>query len=140
MDPRKQREYFQLITITVLLLLQVALDASGDAFRFRTWQKAHHSMEVVHVALWFDLWACFGFKWRYFLLYILGRLWLFNIVFNLWCGWELLYMGTTDPVDISIRWFADLVKQNYMHFSFMLKLLSLIGWVSVYIKVWRRVS
>ena len=137
MDPRKQREYFQLITVTVLLLLQVALDASGDAFRFRTWQIAHHVMEASQVVLWVLLWACFGFRWRYLLLYVLGRLWLFNIIFNGWCGWEWLYLGTTDPVDISIRWFAELVKQNYLNFSFMVKFMSLVCWISVFVNQWR---
>jgi len=121
----------------ILLLVLVVIDATGDAYRHMGRQYAHHAMEVFQIAGFFLLWALFGFKRVFILLYILGRIWLFDITYNLWCGFNWLYIGESDLGGEGIRWFAHLVKQNYYHFSFMIKFLSLVTWVGVFIKQWR---
>jgi len=126
MDPK--------IVISLVLLLQVALDASGDAFRAKGWQVIHHFMEALQIAGWFLIWALFGFEPIFIPIYILGRIWLFDLIFNIWKGNHLLYLGENDVFGKVIRWFANLVKQNYMHFSFILKLMALVAWLGLMLR------
>ena len=118
------------IQTALILLGLVVLDATGDVFRATRWQIPHHAMEVVQIAGWIAIWALYGFKRYYIAMYILARLWAFDLVYNLWFGHPLLYMGSSDLVGLSVRWFADLVKQNYLNFSFMLKFLALVWWTA----------
>ena len=118
------------IQTALILLGLVVLDATGDALRQNGWQIPHHLMEVVQVAGWILIWALYGFKGYYVAMYILGRLWAFDVVHNLWTGHILLYMGESDLVGISVRWFAGLVKQNYLNFSFILKFIALVWWTA----------
>jgi hypothetical protein len=118
------------IQISLLLLSLVVIDASGDALGLIGWQIPSHTMEVVQVAGWILIWALYGFKGYYIVMYVLGRIWAFDLVHNLWTGEHILYMGLNDIFGLSVRWFADLVKQNYYHFSFMLKFISLVWWVA----------
>jgi len=120
--------------VTIILLGIILADATGDAFRFKGWMLLHHSMEVIQIGGFLILWKLYGFRWAFVLLYILARLWLFDIVYNLICGFHLLYVGTTDPVDKGIRGFAYLVRQNYMHFSFMIKFIALVSLIGVFIR------
>lgn len=126
MDPK--------ILIGLLLLLQVVLDATGDAFRAKGWQLAHHLTEGIQIAGWFLIWALFGFGYIFIPIYILGRIWLFDLLFNIWKGNQLLYMGENDVLGKAVRWFADLVGHNYMNFSFIIKLLALVGWIGLMLK------
>ena len=121
------------LTILFLLLL-VAVDASGDAFRMSGWLPLSHSMESVLIIGFFLLWAKSGFKWQYILLYFLGRIWLFDIVHNLITHKGVLYMGMNDYMGRSVIWFADLVGQNYLNFSFVIKFMALFTWVGLSIK------
>jgi len=114
----------------LILLALVVIDATGDVFRAAHWQIPHHAMEVIQVAGWIAIWALYGFKKYYIGMYILARLWAFDLVYNIWFGHPLLYMGQSDLLGLSVQWFADLVKQNYLHFSFMIKFLSLVWWVA----------
>ncbi len=113
----------------LILLTLVALDATGDALRLNGWQVPHHVVESIQIGWWLLIWALYGFKRYYIAMYILARVWAFALVFNLWAGNKLLYLGTNDLVGISIHWFADLVGHNYMHFSFILKFMALVWWV-----------
>ena len=117
---------------SLALLFLVILDASGDAFRGNGWQLVHHFMESIQISIWILVWILFRFNPVFIVMYILGRVWLFDPVLNLWVGnpTHLLYMGENDIFGKSVRWFADLVKQNYLHFSFMLKFIALIWWVT----------
>lgn len=122
------------IIITLILLLQVALDASGDAFRAKGWQFVHHIMETFQIVGWIVVWALFGFNSLFIPIYILGRIWLFDLLFNIWKGNHLLYLGENDLYGKAIRWFAGKVKQNYMHFSFILKLIALVAWFGLMLR------
>jgi len=66
--------------------------------------------------------------------YILGRIWLFDLLFNVLTGHNLLYMGKNDLFGRITIWFAGLVKQRYEHFSFMVKFLALIVWIGLILK------
>lgn len=141
--------------VVLLLLLQALLDATGDAFRFNGWLVVSHTMEALQIAGWFVFAGLFVLEVAhipyigrnsiirlllfYVLMYTLGRIWLFDITHNLWCGNDLLYLGESDLVGKTIRWFADLVRQNYTHFSFMVKFLALFSWIALFIK-YRRVA
>ena len=116
------------IQTALILLGLVVLDATGDAFRASGWQIPHHTIEVLQIAGWIALWALYGFKRYYIAMYILARIWAFDIVFNLWYGTKLLYLGHSDLVGLSVHWFADLVGHNYMHFSFILKFIAFVWW------------
>ena len=139
------------LTILLLLLLCV-IDATGDAFRYGA-PVLSHSLETLQIAGWFGFAGVFALQvikpymrtvrdiirllLFYALMYTLGRIWLFDITYNLWCSNELLYLGSNDLVGKFVRWFADLVGQNYIHFSFMMKFLALFVWVGLLIKCWR---
>ena len=116
------------------MILLVLLDATGDAFRLRHWMAAHHFMELLHVAGWFAIWALFGFKRVYILLYILARVALFDITFNPVAGLEPFYVGFTSLYDSFITWFSGLFKSAPGHFAFILTFMSSLAWVGVFIK------
>jgi len=117
---------------SLALLLLIILDATGDAFRLEGRQVLHHVVESFQIAGWLAVWALFDFNMVYIVMYILGRLILFDVTFNAIAGNSLLYMGENDLVGKGVRWFADLTKQNYIHFSFMLKFMSLLVWGSYF--------
>jgi predicted Abi (CAAX) family protease len=98
------------LIISLILLSLVLLDAIGDAFRFRGWNIPHHIMEVFHVAGWITLWALFGFQVIYIPLYILGRIILFDIVFNLTAGLKIGHIGTSSLYDIILTKFGGWVS------------------------------
>ena len=110
------------------LILLVILDATGDAFRAAGMMDLHHVIESFQIAGWIAVWALFDFNLIYIVMYVIGRIWLFDMTFNLWAGNSLLYIGSTSFYGKAIRGFADLVHQNYMHFSFILKFIAGIWW------------
>ena len=83
-------------TISLLLLAQVVIDSAGDAFRFRGWQIVSHMAESIQIAGWFAIWALFGFEPWFIVMYIMGRIVLFDIVFNIIAGNKIFYVGTSD--------------------------------------------
>jgi len=138
--------------IISLLLLLVAIDAIGDSFRFLNRQFLHHAMESIQIAGWFCFAVLFAFicmnsvqanqsvwmvilsHWHYALIYVLGRIWLFDILWNILTGHDPLYMGKNDLFGRSVRLFSAWVMQDYKHFSFMLKFLALIAWIGLILK------
>ena len=118
------------ILVCLLLLAQVILDATGDWFRTRGWGILHHAMEAIQIGGWLLIWALFGFKIVYVYMYILGRVWAFDIVYNIWHGGKLLYVGKFDLLGKAIRWLAEKTKQPYVHFSFTIKFIALIWWTA----------
>jgi hypothetical protein len=118
------------IQVGLILLGLVVLDASGDAMRILGWQIPSHAMETIQIAGWILIWALYGFKRYYVAMYILARIWAFDIVLNLWTGFRLLYVSDNDLVGLAILWFADLVHQPYVHFSFILKFITLVWWIA----------
>ena len=121
---------YEHMLIVLVLLAQVILDATGDAHRARHWTLSSHIMEAIQVGAWIAVWALFSFEPYFILMYILGRVWAFDLVYNLWVDNSILYMGESDMMGRGVRWFAGKVKQNYIHFSLVLKVLSLIWWVA----------
>ena len=123
------------LIISLVLLGLVLLDAIGDAFRLRSWQIPHHIMEVLHVAGWIAVWALFGFRWEYVLLYVLGRIILFDIVFNLTAGLPIGYVGRSSLYDIILTWFGGWVKQHPAHFVFIFRFMAVLVWIATYVKL-----
>lgn len=112
--------------ISLLLLVQVINDAIGDAFRLKGWQVVHHAVETFQIAGWIVLWAFFGFELQFVVMYIMGRIWLFDIIFNLISGNRLLYVGVSDLVGILIR----KLPVPDVHLSFIIKFLALLVWIA----------
>jgi len=117
---------------SLALLLLVILDATGDAFRIQGWQFLHHAIETLQIAGWVAVWSLFEFNLVFIVMYITGRLFLFDLTLNVIAGNPLLYMGENDAVGWLVRGFANLVKQNYMHFSLVLKFLAGVWWMSYF--------
>ena len=113
---------------SLILLLLVILDASGDACRLEGWQLLHHVIESFQIAGWIVVWALFDFNLVYIVMYLLGRFIAFDLVFNIWAGNEILYVGESSLYGRLIRSFADLVHQNYQHFMFIFKFMALMVW------------
>ncbi len=124
----KMTEMNKIKLTSIALLLLVVLDASGDAFRHEGWQLLHHGVESLQLAGWVAVWALFDFNLVYIVMYIAGRVLLFSMTFNLFAGNEILYIGESSIYGKAIRGFADLVHQNYIHFSFMIKFIAGLWW------------
>ena len=112
--------------ISLLLLLQVILDASGDAFRFRGWQIVHHMTESIQIAGWFAIWALFGFDWQFIVMYIMGRIVVFDLVFNLIAGNKLFYVGESDLIGKLMHRLPVAPE----HISFITKFIAALVWIA----------
>ena len=128
----------------LILLLQVILDALGDGFRARGWQKIHHSLESLQIGIWLSLLPAiyFGwldFQWYYIWMYVLGRLWAFNPTINAilkenwlyvskssWDGAILYWISGEDNPDRKRKW-------RIKNFQFMLMFLSFVWWIGWFI-------
>jgi len=128
------------ILIISYLLLLVVLDATGDAFRFKGWQKAHHFCETLQVAMWLALFALTGlgymeFRWVYIMIYILERVLFFDPIWNGITGHRWLYVGENDLMGMAIRGIAKLFKVPYEHPSFMVKFISALALIAILIQI-----
>jgi len=124
----------EFLIVSLFLLGAVVVDALGDALRLNKELIAHHVMEVIHVALWVVIWAAFGFAPVYIAMYILGRIVLFDIVFNLAAGLPVFYIGTNSLYDIILTKFGGWVKQHPGHFAFIFRFMALVSWIGLLIK------
>ena len=124
------------LIISLSLLALAVFDAVGDAFRFRGWNIPHHVMESIHVAGWVAIWALFGpdFLPVFVYLYILGRIVLFDIVFNLVGGLPIGYIGKTSIYDLFVTALGGWVKQHPGHFAFIFRFMALVTWIALLIK------
>ncbi len=118
--------------ILLLLVLQVILDASGDALRLRKRQIAHHTIESFQIAVWIFVWALFEFQAYYIVMYILGRFILFDLVFNLIAGNKIFYVGESSLYGRFFAWIVPKMKEPG-HLVPWLKLLALIWWVAWFV-------
>lgn len=125
------------LIISIILLALVLIDAIGDAFRFRGWLTPHHITEVVHVAGWIVLWAFFPFSLVYVWLYLCSRIVLFDITFNLTAGLPIGHIGKSSLYDIVLTKFGGWVRQNPVHFAFILRAIALTFWVGLFVKTIR---
>ena len=89
--------------ISLILLLLVVLDATGDALRSRGKQLLHHSIESIQIAIWIALWALFEFHWLYVLMYIFARFVFFDLIYNLIVGNKWYYVGVSSIYDRVFR-------------------------------------
>lgn len=123
------------LIISLALLALVLFDAIGDAFRFRGWNIPHHLLESCHIAGWVAVWALFGFAPVYVLLYVLGRIVLFDIVFNLVGGLPIGHVGKNSIYDLAVTLFGGWFKQNPANFAFIFRVIALVAWVGTLIKI-----
>ena len=132
--------------ISILLLLIVAIDAAGDAFRIHQWQNVHHAMEVIVSVLWFIFAALFAIHVRHELIfnpgvwsviklllpfggmYITGRIWLFDPLLNLIAGYRLTYSGKSSVYGRVLSWFQGKVKEPG-HLVWVLRVMALVAWI-----------
>ena len=119
----------EFILVGIILLLIAAIDAAGDAFRVHQWQIVHHSMEVIGIAAWIAVWALFEFNPWYIGMYITGRIWLFDPLFNLIAGYRLTYAGKSSVYGRLLSWFMIKVK-NPGILIWVIRAMALIAWVA----------
>ena len=115
--------------VGLVLLGIMAIDAAGDAFRVHQWQVVHHLMEVVGVAAWVAVWALFAFSPLYIVMYIMGRIALFDPLFNLIAGYRLTYAGKSSVYGRLLSWFMNLVKEP-KHLIWVLRGIALLFWLA----------
>lgn len=128
------------LLIISYLLLCVVLDAVGDSFRFKGWQRLHHLFETFQVALWLSLFALTGlgyveFRWVYIVIYILERVLFFDPIWNGITEHKWLYVGENDITGLIIRGVARIFKVPYEHPSFMVKLLSALSLFAILVQM-----
>ena len=124
--------------ISLILLLQVILDAFGDGFRVRGWQKLHHTMETIREAIWFSFFAAaikfiyIDFEWYYIAMYILGRIWIFDLINNIICKRKLFYVGESSWDGVIIHWISGTYRTKnrwpVANLAFMIKLMAIVWW------------
>ena len=127
----------QHVTIILILLLQVILDALGDAFRIRRWQNLHHTMESAREAVWIGLAAAIGFgylefEWYYIAMYILGRIWLFDPILNLVSDFDFFYVSDSSTDGRILIWLCSdkIFDVPIILPTVMIKFLALVWWVA----------
>lgn len=132
------------MTMHLILLFLVVLDAVGDGFRVRGWQRLHHSMESLQIGVWLSLLPAihFGwldFQWYYLLMYVLGRVVLFDFVINPIIKEKLSYISKSSWDG----WFYYLISGDgnpnrerqwpVANTAFIFKFIALVWWVSWFI-------
>ena len=121
---------FQIVSLVLLGIM--AIDAAGDAFRVHQWQVVHHLMEVVGIAVWVTVWALFEFSPLYLVMYITGRIALFDPLFNLIAGYKLTYSGKSSVYGRLLSWFQSKVKEPG-HLIWVLRAMAAIFWIAWFI-------
>jgi hypothetical protein len=97
-----------MIIILSILLIQILLDSSGDAFRLKGWQKLQHLFESLQIVCWTSLIFLHPeFSYTLIAFYVLARFVFFDITFNLITGNYLDYVG--NPKNSFYAWFLDLI-------------------------------
>ena len=120
--------------VSLVLLIPVFVDAVGDALRSRGNLITHHIMEVLHVGCWIAIWILFPFQWQYVVMYVLGRIILFDVIYNLTAGVVITYIGNNSLYDIILKKFGGWVKQHPIHFVFIFRFMALVSWIALLIK------
>ena len=119
--------------ISLILLGIVLIDATGDGFRTRRWQILHHILEVLGIAMWISLLLVnIEFQPIHVIMYITGRIALFDPVYNLSSGNSLSYIGKSSLYDRLLRKFAAWVSEPGM-LIWVLRGWALIWWVAWFI-------
>jgi len=119
----------EFIVISLILLGVSLIDAAGDAFRVRKWQVVHHSMEVLGIAVWFLIWGLFEFRYEYIIMYITGRIFCFDIVFNLIARNKWSYVGTSSLYGRILGWFTGIMKEPG-HLVWVIRVIALVWWIA----------
>jgi hypothetical protein len=131
--------------IMILILLgQVILDSVGDGCRARGWQKIHHSIESLQIGIWLSLLPAiyFGwldFQWYYIWMYVLGRIWLFDLVINPIMKQKLFYVSDTSWDGVIYYLISGDGNPNRKkkwpveNFSFIFKLMAFVWWIGWFI-------
>ena len=114
--------------VSLILFVIMAIDAAGDAFRVHKWQIIHHSMEVIGISVWIALWALFEFDPAYIAMYITGRIFAFDPLFNLIAGYKLTYAGKSSVYGRLLSWFMTKVKEPG-HLIWALRGIALMFWL-----------
>ena len=121
---------FQIVSLVLLGVM--LLDAAGDAFRIHQWQNLHHGMEVLGVGAWIAIWALFDFSPIYIVMYVTGRIAIFDPILNLIAGYKLTYAGKSSVYGRLLSWFMSKVK-NPGILIWVLRALALIWWVAWFV-------
>jgi len=130
--------------VLLILLVQVILDAVGDGFRVWGWQKLHHSMEGLQLAVWLGLCYCVGkgrldFQPYYVLMYVLGRIWLFDLVINPIMKQKLFYVSKSSWDGVIYYLISGDGNPNrkrqwpVANFSFIFKFMAFVWWLGWFI-------
>jgi hypothetical protein len=122
----------EFMIVSLVLLGVMLIDAAGDAFRIHQWQNLHHAMEVVGVGAWIAIWALFEFSPIYIVMYITGRIAIFDPVLNLIAGYKLTYAGKSSVYGRLLSWFMSKVK-NPGILIWIIRALALIWWVAWFV-------
>jgi len=127
--------------VLLILLLQVILDAVGDGFRARGWQKIHHFMETIQIAIWlgiaYAIWReWLDFQLYYVWMYVLGRIWLFDFVINPILKEKLLYISKSSFDGVIYYWISRDGNPNkerrwpVTNTALIFKFLAFVWWVA----------
>jgi len=115
-------------TLPYFMITLILLDASGDAFRSRGCQVVHHIFEATHEAIWLGLLAYFTKSYNIIPIYILCRIAIFDVLYNLIAGNKLNYVGKSSVYGIVMTWFAMKIREQGF-LIWVVRAMALIAWV-----------
>jgi hypothetical protein len=105
----------------------------GDAFRAKGWQIVSHSLEIVQITVWIAIWGLFEFRPIYIVMYIIGRIWLFDPLYNLTSECKLTYSGKSSLYGRILIWFSEKMKEPG-HLIWVIRGLAFFTWIGLIIK------
>jgi hypothetical protein len=119
---------------SLLLIVLVIWDATGDALRAKGKQIPHHLLESVSVALWLFLLVALDREWlkwhdRLIVMYITIRIAIFDVIFNVIKGNKWSYVGESSIYGKLLSWFSLKVKEPG-HLIWVIRVIALIWWVT----------
>ncbi len=118
----------EFLIINIILLIQVVLDATGDAFRVKRHTEAHHILEAMQVAVWMLIWYYAEPHFLYIIMYIGARFVFFDLVYNLIAGNRWHYFGDGSYYDRLFRWITK--SQGPVFTVVVTKGIVLLGWIA----------
>jgi len=114
---------------SIILLGAVVTDAIGDALRTRGKLIPHHIFEVAHVVVFFSVWASSNFVADYAVMYILGRIWAFDLIYNIAAGNKLTHIGSYSLYDKVMKWLTNTAREPG-HLVWVIRVMSLTWWLA----------
>ena len=124
---------------SLIFLVLILWDATGDALRAKGKQIPHHILEAVSVAAWLLIALIIARGWLVWydtqiVMYITLRIAIFDVIFNVIKGNKWSYVGKSSIYGIVLSWFTKLDRVREPGFLiWVIRALALYWWIAWFI-------